>query len=226
MRLEQFFITVMDNVSMKTILFDLDGTLIDSTEAILESFSVAYETFGRKMPEEKEIKKLIGYPLDTMFMMLGIHALEADDYVAAYKGHYRLVSRPKTTLLPLAKEALKQASKIATLGVVTTKTAHYSEEILEHLGVMHHFKVLIGRESVTNPKPHPEPILKALHHLGANPKQTWMIGDTILDLISAKEAGVHGIGVLCGYGAKVDLQKHTACVVNDTHDAIKYIIEL
>ena len=91
---------------------------------------------------------------------------------------------------------------------------------------MHHFKVLIGRESVTNPKPHPEPILKALHHLGANPKQTWMIGDTILDLISAKEAGVHGIGVLCGYGAKVDLQKHTACVVNDTHDAIKYIIEL
>ena len=211
---------------MKTILFDLVGTLIDSTEAILESFGVAYETFGRSVPDDDAIKKLIGHPLDLMFAMLGVAHFEVDSYVDAYKEHYRIISRKKTFLLPLGLEAIKEASRIATLGVVTTKTARYSEELLVHMGVMHYFKVLIGRESVQYPKPHPEPILKALAHLKADPTQTWMIGDTPMDLICAKEAGVESIGVLCGYSTKEELMKHTSCIVNDAFDAVKIISKL
>ncbi len=210
---------------MKTILFDLDGTLIDSTEAILESFGVAYETFGRSVPDDEDITKLIGYPLDLMFNMLGITPLEVDSYVNAYKEHYRIISRQKTFLLPLGLEAIKEASSVATLGIVTTKTARYSEELLEHMGVMHYFKVLIGRESVEHPKPHPEPILRALAYLKADPTQTWMIGDTPMDLICAKEAGVAGIGVLCGYSTKSELAQYTSCIVNDAFEAVKTILK-
>jgi len=205
-----------------TILFDLDGTLIDSTDAILEGFEVAYETFGETSPDSEDIKSLIGYPLDIMFERLGIRG-DKWDYVDAYKKHYRIISRAKTSLLPLAREAIEEAARFATLGIVTTKTASYSQELLEHMGVMHHFDVLIGRESVQNPKPHAEPIHKAIKQLDASYESTWMIGDTLLDIHSAKNAGIKSVGVLCGYGKRLDLEKHTKYITDNALDAVKLI---
>ncbi len=207
---------------VKTILFDLDGTLIDSTDAILESFEFAYETFGEAIPDLENIKSLIGYPLDVMFEQLGIKD-EKWEYVDAYKKHYRIISKAKTTLLPYAREAIEEAAKFATLGIVTTKTARYSKELLEHMKVMHHFDILIGRESVQNPKPHAEPIHKAIKHLNASYESTWMIGDTLLDLHSAKNAGIKSVGVLCGYGKRNDLEKHTEHIVDNAFEAVKLI---
>ena len=205
-----------------TILFDLDGTLIDSTDAILEGFEVAYDTFGEISPDSQDIKDLIGYPLDIMFEELGCKG-DKWDYVDAYKKHYRIISRAKTTLLPLAREAVEEAARFAKLGIVTTKTARYSEELLEHMDIMHHFDVLIGRESVKNPKPHAEPIHEAIKHLDASYESTWMIGDTLLDLDSAKNAGIKSVGVLCGYGKKVDLEKRTKYITDNALDAVKLI---
>ena len=206
-----------------TILFDLDGTLIDSTDAILEGFEVAYDTFGETAPDLEDIKSLIGYPLDIMFEKLGIRG-ETSKYVNAYKKHYRIISRAKTTLLPHAREAIEEASRFAKLGIVTTKTGRYSYELLEHMGIMHHFDVLIGRENVQNPKPHAEPIHKAIKHLGASYDSTWMIGDTLLDTHSAKNAGIKSVGVLCGYGKKIDLLKYTNFITDSAFDAVKLII--
>ena len=153
------------------ILFDLDGTLIDSTEAILESFGVAFKTFEKEIPDDRLIKAEIGHPLDVMFATLGVEEEKLEAYVHAYKMHYREISCAKTVLLPEAREAVELASKHATLGVVTTKTALYSIELLEHMGLMSYFDVLIGRENVTHPKPHPEPIEKALSSLDSKGKE-------------------------------------------------------
>ena len=203
------------------ILFDLDGTLIDSTPAILESFEVAFKTFGDSVPNEEKIKELIGYPLEYMFEKLG--AKDVEKYVTAYKAHYRKISTSKTTLLPFAKEAIVGAYEFATLGIVTTKTARYSKELLEHLKVMKYFDVLIGREDVVNPKPHAEPILKAIHKLNANKETTFMIGDTCLDIESSKEAGVKSIAVLSGYASEEKLKKCAKIIKKDALEAIEFI---
>ena len=205
------------------ILFDLDGTLIDSTEAILESFMVAYQTFDVKVPDDDAIKAQIGHPLDSMFSTLGIEEDMVEEYVDAYKMHYRKISCAKTVLLPDAREAVMLARKHATLGVVTTKTAKYSIELLEHMGLMPYFDVLIGREDVEHPKPHPEPIIKALSKLQRDTTKYWMVGDTPMDLLAAKGANINSVAVTCGYADESLLRKHTDNVYQTALEAVKFI---
>ncbi len=205
------------------ILFDLDGTLIDSTDAILESFHNSFDIHGATHPSDEDIKKYIGYPLDVMYANLGVDSELVWDYVATYKEHYRKISTQKTTLLANAHEAVLQAKEFATLGIVTTKTARYSKVLMEHFDLMHHFEVLIGREDVENPKPHAEPIMKALEKLDTQNKEVWMIGDTKLDLISAKNASVNSIAVLSGYDSQETLKRHCDIVLIDALEAVKHL---
>ncbi|MEA3418713.1 MAG: HAD family hydrolase [Campylobacterota bacterium] len=208
----------------KIILFDLDGTLIDSTEAILESFDQAFGYFGVETPVEEKITAEIGHPLDMMLLSLGVSEESVWDYVAVYKKHYRQISREKTFLLAGAEEAVRKASEIARLGIVTTKTAKYSIELLEHMGLMNHFEVLIGREDVEYPKPHPEPVLKALSKFETDTNKCWMIGDTCMDMLSAKSAGIRGIAVTSGYGSKEQLSACCSVITESALDAVASII--
>jgi phosphoglycolate phosphatase len=207
------------------ILFDLDGTLIDSTEAILESFHNSFKVHNTKAPSDEDIKALIGYPLDVMYSELGIEESKVWDFVTTYKEHYREISTQKTYLLENAREAVEAASKIATLGIVTTKTGRYSEILMNHFSLMQYFDVLIGREHVEKPKPDAEPIEKALLSLKSieSEKEVYMIGDTKLDLLSAKNAQVNSIAVLCGYGTKESLQNYTDIIVDDALEAVKWL---
>ena len=114
-------------------------------------------------------------------------------------------------------------SKFATLGIVTTKTALYSRELMEYFELMQYFEVLIGREDVQNPKPHAEPILKALEKLDTENREIWMIGDTKLDLIAAKNANINSIAVLSGYDDAKTLKKFTDVIFNDALEAAIYL---
>lgn len=206
-----------------TILFDLDGTLIDSTEAILEGFHNTFDLYKRKQPSDDEIKSLIGHPLDVMYRELGIEEESVWDFVRDYKAHYSTIHCEKTVLLECAAEAVSEAGKIARLGVVTTKTGQYSRELLEHFGLMDAFEVLIGREHVQNPKPHAEPIEKAISMMMSNKEECWMIGDTRLDIASAQNAGIRSVAVTSGYDKREELMSLTEIIEENALDAVKYI---
>lgn len=205
------------------ILFDLDGTLIDSTDAILESFHHSFKIHNFPHPKDEEITTLIGYPLDVMYRELGVDNNAIWDFVDTYKEYYRVISTQRTTLLLNVKEAIIRANEFATLGIVTTKTGKYSKVIMEHFKLMKYFEVLIGREDVQMPKPDAEPIKKALELLNVSNREVWMIGDTKLDLISAKNAGVYSIGVLSGYDNCDILKQHTDVIFSDVFEAVEFL---
>ena len=209
-----------------TILFDLDGTLIDSTEAILESFHNSFDVHKHPHPEDEAIKALIGHPLDVMYAELGIEDERVWDFVTTYKEYYRVISTQKTVLLPYAREAVEEAAKFARLGIVTTKTGKYSRVLMEHFELMHHFEVLIGREDVENPKPHAEPIEKAIQKMGVTKELCWIIGDTRLDIGSANNAGIKSVGVLSGYDNAEQLKTLTDVIDNNALQAVKRLAKL
>lgn len=210
----------------KTILFDLDGTLIDSTDAILNSFQGAFKALGLTSKNNEEIKNLIGYPLEQMFRMLYPDKVNlSKEFVLTYREIYTQIYLEQTTLLPKAKEALELGSEIADLGIVTTKGGKFTPILLDYLRVKKFFKTLITLEDVTNPKPSSEPIILALKGLNKTQENAYMIGDTILDIQAAISANITPLALTCGYGNENELKAHSMVFLN-AYEAVNYIARL
>lgn len=209
------------------VLFDLDGTLVDSTQAIYASFCKAYLAMNDTPPSLEQVKSGIGHTLESMFLQNGVKKQKVDEYVKHYRVAYRGLMEQGTHLLPYAKEAIIEAYSFATLGVVTTKRGDFSQILLDKLGVWKYFSGIVGIESVSNPKPHEEPILKALDMFNKSQniakEKIYMIGDTMLDIEAAKNAGIQAVGVLCGFGKKEVLQESQAPLCDNTLEAIRWI---
>lgn len=207
---------------MKILLFDLDGTLIDSTQAILESFVNASLFFGYNFKgREEEIQALIGSPLREMFVKMGLPQGEIEECVKLYRSNYERIYLQKTILLPKVMDSFKTLPSSYLLGVVTSKSSFFSKKILENLGMIKYFFRIVGIDDVKEPKPSAEPIFKALEGLEYDKSQVYMIGDTFFDMQSAKNADVVGIGVQGKYDK--NLREYTDFVFEDIQQALEYI---
>ena len=208
---------------MKSILFDLDGTIIDSTDAIVEGFNVACKQENLKNCNLDIVTSLIGYPLYDMFKKINVPENKIDNCINNYKIHYRKISHQQTFLIKNAKEALILAKSFAKTCAVTTKIGKGSIPLLENLGVWQYFDDIVGADDVANPKPDKESMILAMNKLNSNKEKTWMIGDTSMDVESAKRADIQGIGVLSGYQDEMSLRAWSNIIKKDSLEAVQYI---
>jgi 2-phosphoglycolate phosphatase len=188
------------------VLFDLDGTLIDSTDAIVGSFYHTLDVLGEPRPPRASIVSSIGHLLEDQFRIM-LPEYDADECTRIYREHYSQVACDMTTLLPAGRETLEalQAAGLR-LGFATSKKRIYAEMILDHLGVLDFFTARIGPDDVVNAKPHPEAVLTAAAQLDLPPQEVFFIGDTHFDVVAGHKAGARVLCVTTGYATREELE--------------------
>lgn len=186
-------------ISPGTVLFDLDGTLVDSIDLIVDSYLHTYRTHGLRIPDREEIIAGIGTPLRTVFGALSSDPAEVAAWTATYR-EYNLAHHDARVLpiTPAVELAIRAASLGRSLGLVTSKNHAGARRGLAHVGLADAIPVVVGADDVTNPKPDPEPVLKALELIGSSPDDACFVGDSPFDIRSGKAAGVTAIGVTWG----------------------------
>jgi pyrophosphatase PpaX len=185
-------------VRFQTVLFDLDGTLIDSGAIILASMRHAAEiVLERRIPDE-ELMAAVGGP-GLVAQMRALDPERVDELVRVYREH----NEPLHAELQACEGILDALPLLrrrgARLGIVTAKrlaTVRLAFEVISDLEP--YFDVVVGSDETERHKPHPEPILLALERLGAEPGDAASVGDSPFDVQAAKAAGVHAVAVTWG----------------------------
>jgi pyrophosphatase PpaX len=182
-------------LKIRAVLFDLDGTIIDTNELIIQSFfhalkGIVPESFGRE-----HIIPSMGQPLSKQLREFSGH----EDVAAlsdAYREYNLLHHDEMVSLFPGVSDTVKRLHDAGIrIGIVTTKMRATTQRALQLLGLESYMETIVSIDDVDNPKPHPEPVAKAIQALGITPSEALMVGDSSVDMESAIAAGAIPIGV-------------------------------
>ncbi len=181
---------------LDTLLFDLDGTLIDSNRLIIESFRHTLLKFDpNKNYSDEMIIEMIGPPLFETFQAVTKDRDVLNKMISTYRKIYIELEFSLVNIYPHVIETLKEFKMRGfNIGVVTTKFRASALPSLEYFGISKYLDILIGLDDVTNHKPHPEPIIKALANFEHG--LAMMVGDNSSDILAGKNARI----LTCGVG--------------------------
>jgi len=185
--------------TLRTVLFDLDGTLIDSVRLILDSYHHTLASHGLPPRSDEEWLKGVGTPLTAQFSEWGSDQDMLAALIATYR-EYNLAHHDRmVTVYPGVVDALRtiKAAGLAT-GLVTSKNRLGALRGLTLVGLEAMMDVLVCADEVSNAKPHPEPVEQAVRLLGADRSTTVYVGDSVHDMHSGRAAGVRTAAVLWG----------------------------
>jgi pyrophosphatase PpaX len=184
-------------MTFPVVLFDLDGTLVDSAAVILGSFHHATETvLRRRFPDEQILAQVGGTNLAHQMALLDPDRVE--ELVRVYRAH----NDPQYTELASFEGVLDLLRQLKAegrrLGIVSAKRRPTIERVFESAGMGEYFDVVVGSDDTDRHKPDPEPVLKALELLEAEPEDAAYVGDSPFDVAAARAAGVFAVAV--GWG--------------------------
>lgn len=176
---------------MKAALFDFDGTLADSFAAITSSTNHVRTSYGLPHLSEAEVRRYVGYGLAQLMGDL-VPGAPVDEAVARYREHHATVMFAETRLMPGVAETIPElARRGLCLGVCSNKRVEFTRELVRSLGLDPHFTCVLGPDDVgQRAKPDPAMLLEGLSRLGVSPADAVYVGDMIVDVQTAKAAGV------------------------------------
>jgi phosphoglycolate phosphatase len=192
---------------MRTIYFDLDGTLTDPKPGITGSIQYALKKLGRAVPSQDELTWCIGPPLHASLKMLtGTDAL-ADQALQLYRERFSEVGLFENSPYQGIHDTLAAvAATGARMFVATSKPAVYAERIVAHFGLRDYFERVFGSELDGRRVDKRDLLAYALEEAKVDPRHAVMIGDRSHDVIGARTNGMTAIGVLYGYGSEAELR--------------------
>lgn len=197
----------------KTILFDLDGTLTDSGEGIINCAILALEHFGLPIPSRETLRVFVGPPLHESFIRFGVPADRAEEAVEVYRSRYIPIGKFENTPYPGIRELLeKLKAEGHKLYVATSKPEQMSIDILEHFDLAKYFDRICGA-SLDTSRTDKAAVIAYLQECTGKQENTIMVGDTKFDVIGAKKHGIPTIGVSWGYGNVEDLRNAGAAAI-------------
>lgn len=191
---------------IRHLIFDLDGTLVDSSEGVVIATNYALAKIGEPPRRSDEIIPFIGCPLEDMFQAFskGLYG----EFWRHFQEKGETVIASKTRAIGVADEVLRELHrKKYVLGIGTTKMRIHVAKILALLKWDDIISAYVGADDVTRVKPAPDAFLKAMAELGGNINNTLVVGDTINDVLAAKAAGLAIVAVKSPFGHKDELER-------------------
>jgi phosphoglycolate phosphatase len=193
--------------SLKAIIFDLDGTLVDSARDLRDAVNVLLAEEDLRQIDLDEVKSMIGDGaaklVERAVAATGGDLSRLPALIARFLQIYEANASRHTEAYPGVVETLSALRELGLpLAVVTNKPYAATIDILEALGLRAYFDAVVGGDTLPERKPHPAPILAALRHLGVTPEAALMVGDNYHDVQAARAAGVRAFAVTYGYSHK------------------------
>ncbi len=206
------------------IIFDLDGTLVDSAPDIAVSVAYAVQLVGKQPPSLETIKGYIGNGADRL-----IHRSLTNDHngvadialfikVRAYFfEHYgENFCRYSTPYIDVDQTLTELCNRDYKLACVTNKPNRFTDGLLRHLGLDHFFPVVVSGDTLDEKKPAPNQLLYVANHYGITPGHCVMVGDTRTDILAAKNANMPSVYVTYGYGNITDIELNDPLAIVDS----------
>lgn len=213
-------------VPVSSLIFDLDGTLIDSSEDISNSVNYTLAQLGLPKKTKQDVQGYIGDGMKVLLMKATgqKQANLIKEAIEIFRPHYLEHCTDNTSLYSGAKDVLDyfESKKMA---LVSNKPVEMVLKTLDCLGINAYFPIILGAESTKEKKPHPEPLLKSLDLMRVSPRSCLMVGDGITDIQAGKSAGILTCAVTYGYKSRQQLEQCKPDFMIDRINQLKQIVE-
>lgn len=235
---------LLDLTRVRALCFDVDGTIADTDDHLVAQIATLIDKFplvsGRRaervarqvvMASESPVNGAYGL-LDRLGLDVPVSRLRERVRATRERGedpaHTRnleAIDQVPHDMMAGVKEMLEALARIYPISTISTGSAPRVERFLDHYGVRHLFGAVVGSQTTSRMKPHPDPLFYAARMMGVDPAACLMIGDTTVDMKCGRSAGAQTVGVLCGFGTEEELQREGAGLILRTTSDLLAVLD-